>query len=138
MEHKKLQLKIQFPEDESDELLGEMSGELKKEDLVEFGDFLEAASESLKGRIQSESTLTIELTGQVRRESSAAADVGFDQVVVFKVAGGQTGERTSAMKLVSLTGLYWSMRDRLVCATHSRRMCTTHSRRMCTTGSRST
>jgi len=100
MERKKLKLKIQFSEESKrDRLLGEMSGELKEEDLVEFGDILEAASQSLKGRIQSESTLTIELTGQVRLEKSAEADVGFDQIVVFKVGGGQTGERTTAMKL---------------------------------------
>jgi hypothetical protein len=102
MERKKLELKIQFSEESSErsKLLGEMSGELKEEDLMEFGDILEAASQSLKGRIQSESTLTIELTGQARLEKSAEAEVGY---VIFKVGGGQTGERTTAMKLALQT-----------------------------------
>ena len=39
-------------------------------------------------------------------------------------------------KGLSLTGLYWSMHDRLVCTTHSRSVCTTRSRPMCTTHSR--
>jgi len=101
MERKKLKLKIQFSEEPSErsKLLGEMSGELKEEDLVELGDVLEAASQSLKGRIQSESTLTIELTGQVRLEKSLVPEVGFNQIVVFKVGAGQTSERATAMKL---------------------------------------
>jgi hypothetical protein len=101
VERKKLGMKIQLSgESSSSDLLGEMSGELTEQDLVEFGDILEAATESLKGRIERESTLTIELTGRVQIEKSTEANVGFDQIMVFKVGGGLAGERETAMKLI--------------------------------------
>jgi hypothetical protein len=101
VEQKKLKMMIQFSrESRRSDLLGERSGELRKEDLVEFGDILEAASRSLRERIQSESTLTIELNGQVRLEKSVDPNIGLDQFVVFTVSGGLTSERTTAMKLV--------------------------------------
>jgi hypothetical protein len=97
MKQKELELKIRFPEEpDRSSLLDELGGEIRPEDLRELGDILEAATQSLKRRIQSESTLTIELSGQVRLEKTAK--VG-SNIVVFEVGGNLTGDRTTAMKV---------------------------------------
>lgn len=96
MGSKKLEMRIEFEESSSkNPLLGEL-GKKSEEEEWKIGDILEAAAESLRERIESESILTIELSGQVRLENRADANVG---KIFFTIAGGRTGEKTTATKI---------------------------------------